>query len=85
MWHKGWQNKRSGWTRRVRWFELPQASFDDVRLEFVERMANNEGRETWKVTVSRVEAEEIWANYIEDDTLTGQDIFIDVMSQKEDD
>lgn len=30
--HKGWQNKRPGWTRRVRWLQGP----DDIRLEFTD-------------------------------------------------
>lgn len=29
--HKAWQNKRPGWTRRVRWYEGPGP---DIRLEF---------------------------------------------------
>jgi hypothetical protein len=28
--HKSWQDKRSGWTRRVRWYE----GLDDIRLNF---------------------------------------------------
>lgn len=29
--HKRWQDRRSGWTRRVRWYE---GKPDDIRLKF---------------------------------------------------
>lgn len=32
MLHKSWQDRRPGFTRRVRWYEGP----DDVRLQFEE-------------------------------------------------
>jgi hypothetical protein len=31
--HKAWQDKRPGWTRRVRWF---QGTGEDIRLEFTD-------------------------------------------------
>lgn len=84
-WHKAWQNKRPGWTRRVRWYELYNAAFDYVRLEFCERMPDNTGRETYSVTVTGTQARELWEEYVNDETVTGQDIFLRVMAQQEED
>lgn len=32
--HKAWQNRRPGWTRRVRWYEGPE----DIRLQFEDEL-----------------------------------------------
>lgn len=35
--HKSWQDKRSGWTRRVRWYQYnPGFEGIDIRLEFTD-------------------------------------------------
>ena len=41
--HKSWQNKRPGWTRRVRWYEMPLSDGGvSIRLNFIDEkgMAN---------------------------------------------
>ena len=84
MWTKSWQNKRPGWTRRVRWF--PQKN-GNIRLEFVEREADQpDGRRSkHSVTVNPEMAEKIWALYCHDhlDHMTGRDIFFAVKEEQE--
>jgi hypothetical protein len=35
--HKGWQDKRPGWTRRARWFK-PGSPTERIRIEFTDQL-----------------------------------------------
>jgi len=87
MWTKAWQNKRPGWTKRVRFF--PSGKGDGMaRLQFEEREFNDFGeppeiRHKHSVFVDLVTAEELYRRYAEDDALTGRDIFFEVKEAEE--
>lgn len=34
--HRGWQDKRPGWTRRIRWFAPTDGSTEGIRLNLVD-------------------------------------------------
>jgi len=83
MWHKSWQNKRPGWTRRVRWSYVPHTDEQVVHLRFDERLPNNDARERWDITVPVIQAELIWQEYMSEDSRDAKDIFLDVMEEQE--
>jgi hypothetical protein len=86
MWTKAWQNKRPGWTRRVRFFPKGDGM---ARLEFVEREFNDFGdppetRHKHSVIVDLVTAEKLYREYSEDETLSGRDVFFRIRIEEED-
>lgn len=80
MWTKAWQNKRPGWTRRVRWYPMQNGM---VRLEFMERNSDDTERQRHSITVSLEEATVLYDRYARDDTVTGRDVFFSVMEARE--
>jgi len=84
MWLKRWQNARPGWTRRITWYVVPQTDGQIIHLRFDERLANNDARERWDVTVPLAQAEELWNEYQTEESREAKDIFIDIMEEQED-
>jgi hypothetical protein len=58
---KSWQNRRPGWTRRVRWFEGPVAGDLSIRLCFEDY---DEGRKLNRFYTSIAEARAAYETFI---------------------
>jgi hypothetical protein len=76
MWTKSWQNARPGWTRRVRWSNRTDGR---VTLEFTERNADNTDRKRHRVVVGPNVASLLWHQYQTSESLTGRDIYFEIL------
>lgn len=38
--HKGWQDKRPGWKKRVRWYQGREGKTDSIRLNFTDELGS---------------------------------------------
>ena len=62
--HKSWQDKRSGWTRRVTWFYITGRHSTSTRLKFEERDPATEKRnKAWRIYESEDEATKDWESF----------------------
>lgn len=59
--HKSWQNKRPGWTRRVQWYQAESDGIVSIRLVFTD---TEEGREIRKYYPSTEAANADYAAFI---------------------